>query len=662
MKWLITRLFPSIGGAKKQAKVEAKPVALPGTMRPANFTYPSSDDGYSACLSSDVIGHLALNIDRIRVAVTDRQFDRLYAPAIEALAEWILNLPRTESDEFAEPTGLLRYSIESAFHCQRMAEQSLFASEEAIEQRQKLEDGWCYASFLAGLFSEIFRLSSMVVCSLKGETWSCFNESLADFLDRTASSSYFLTFKPASQAPDVSPSLALRIIPPALLQHLNDTNPNIVRVMLLALEGRADPLKPRVHELVEKAREGVIAQEQKVQRKQYGRLRQGTHMEPYLVDGLRTAIKGWKINDPTGFAWVDEDALYVSRAGIEQVIQDLVAKDIKAIPAEVETVAELLISMGLASKGKDGSLFWAVYPVSDAISSVKLPDADRILGWGHSTPPFEGLTKKKPKAKPRLPKAAPPSLDMFQEQLPAAPQENAPATVEAGLPDEDRIEIVSMTPAAAKPKRERKPLLAEDENPPAAASSSSGMPEKEELGRVAAEAEEVPNESVPPSDAIEDQSRDEPPADIELNERHGQGSLLIEADDDADSSVRSAVDDFANAQPIVTQLSERAEKLLKQTHDPAISEFLKAVLDDHNNKGIHGTLWIPSGFAIHRDLVPRYGMDEMVLFTKLHTCGWLSKNPQKPNQKFLEVEFPDGKERALVIKPFIADDLGFKKK
>lgn len=119
--------------------------------------------------------------------------------------------------------------------------------------------------------------------------------------------------------------------------------------------------------------------------------------------------------------------------------------------------------------------------------------------------------------------------------------------------------------------------------------------------------------------------------------------------------------EILTAKPVTYQASDLAEKLLRQTHDPAISEFLRAIIQDHNEHNIYGTLWTEHGLAIHKDLIPRYGMDEMSLFVKLHGLMWISENPEKPRQKFLEIAFPDGVARALVLRTLIAQDLGFKR-
>lgn len=655
MKW-ITSLIVAIAGKGKKPPAKplttAQAVMVSQRSRPATITYPSADEGYTRALVADLLASQSETIDRLRVAVTPKRYKEEYEPVLIALANWILNLPRSETEEFSEPGGLLRFSIECGFHCQRMAEQSLFASNEAIEHRQSLEKAWCYATFLAGMFSEVSRLTAFVVTTPSGHTWECFNHSLDSFLDNHRASTFYLSFKAEPQQPEVNPALAQRIIPPIFLQQLSDINPNIVRVMFLAMEGRADTTKPRLYEIVARVKEGVLDRARRNQPKQYGRLRQGTHIEPYLVDGLRACLKTWTIN--TYPAWIGDDGLYIARAGIGDVINFLVSRDIRAIPASEDTVAELLISAGLVSRGPEASIYTTIYPGENPERAIRIAHYKHLFDMADQ-PTSLGCLTAAPRRKPKQPTD---NCNLFDAGT---------ASVSQDTQDSEAVNLLDDSSTSNRGEEGSQGNTTESQNGLAATANQPKQegsrnrtkqprkkPAQEQV--VAEEAQEIVVAGLPVDEAT---VKAQP-----LNIQAAPVTEVIQQNVATPVRQNAANEEGAsllNAAPVKHAISDLADQLLRQTHDPGVSEFLKAIIHDHNHQKVYGTQWTPVGFAIHKDLIPRYGMDEVVLFTKLHAVGWLSRNPDKPNQKFLEVDFPDGKARAIVLKNLIAQDLGVNK-
>lgn len=653
MKWLNT-LIARLSGqdAKKKPQLSSQGLQKQPYSKPVTIVYPAHDDGYTRVTTHDLLVAYATQLDRLRVAVTQKEFSAIYEPAMLAMAEWILNLPRTESEEFSEPGGLLRYSIECAFHCQRMAEQSLFATEEAIEQRRELEKAWCYAAFLAGLFSEVSRLTTFVTTAPNGQTWECFNQSLDHFLDASQAASYYLSFKREPQKPEVNPSLAQRIIPPELIQRLADVNQNIVRVMFLAMEGREDPIKPRLHEIVSRAKAGVLELEKKNLRKQYGRLRQGTHIEPYLVDGLRARLKAWKIN--AGPAWVGHDGLYVSREGIAEIISFLVDRDVRAIPASEDTVAEMFISMDLAARNNAGSTYTVIYPAEQPVHALHIPDFQHLFPL-EINPERMGSLTTAPRQKAKQQPSATEDLFNAAQFSQSADESRQPQQGGSPSTDGERLDVMTMAIEGAVELDVLQELEGSNETPQSSRRARGGAKNRPRKLRADESVEQRTS-----TDVLEGPTSEQPEVLVAVND-----SAEISATPDGTTTASPTQADegqkLLNVKPATIAVTDIADKLLRQTHDPAVSEFLKAIIHDHNAKRLYGTLWTPYGFAIHKDVIPKYGMDEIVLFTKMHGLGWLSKNPEKPNQKFLEIDFPDGKARALVIKNLIAEDLGVRK-
>ncbi len=637
MNWLINIVGQLVAKKETPSKRRPETVAIKAVSKPAAHNYPPDDLGYPRVTADDALICISDLTEKLKVAV-GRQYETRHVQVITALAGWVLNLPLTESAEYAQPYGMLRFSIECGFHSQRMAEQFFFSQQEDATNRQQVEDAWCFAAFLVGTFSEISKLTAISVTAPDGGSWECFSNSLDKFLDTSHASTFYLSFKPQSDKPEVGTALAQRIIPADLMQSLSDTNPAILRAMFTALEGGADPASSNLKDVKERARNAILTRERKRMPQQYGRVRQGTHIEPYLVDGLRVCLKSWRINDEAGYAWLASDGLYVSRTGVTEIIKDLVSRGINAVPAAEETFVEMLVGAGVAVRNADGGLFWSVYPGENATRAMRIPDYSEL--FGEDAIPTETVRLSQKKAKPKeVPVLSP---DLFTT-LPEMADE--PSTVSICTPvGSITTEIVTTSESRGKAKTatttsrksQAKPSPTERVAEITVMPADIRPPEVMKQAEMAMSATTAPQST--PSAAAENASR----IDVVDTSHEAQTDILT-------------------AKPVTYQASDLAEKLLRQTRDPAISEFLRAIIQDHNEHNIYGTLWTEHGLAIHKDLIPRYGMDEMSLFVKLHGLMWISENPDKPRQKFIEIAFPDGVARALVLRTLIAQDLGFKR-
>ncbi|MDN0082496.1 TraI domain-containing protein [Crenobacter sp. SG2305] len=646
MNWL-NRLLPRGATPAKRAPDSAKAQTPPKTSAaPVMHAYPSVDSGYPATTAQGVLHELGELVQRVCVTVTPDRYRLHYQPAVEALAGWTLNLPLTESGLFMTPAGMIRCALETAFHCQRMAEQSLFAASEPVERRQEIEQRWCVAAFMSGLFAEISALTTMTVVSPNGETWACFTHSLESFLREQAADRFYLSFKPSSPNTAMSSTLAQRILSPELIQYLHDGHPSILPTLLAAIDGKANPASPRLLEVLQKAKAGVAHQEKLRQPQNYGRVRQGTHLEPYLLDGLRSLVPGWQINAPSGPVWNTADGMFLEKSVLTQLTEFLRGKDIPAIPSSIETLAELLFAVKVLDQTQEGRLFWSVYPLDQSPrDAVKLANPEMLYGW--SAPGEKIGSILKPPKQRKVPANEGDNADLFEQAETIATQ---PAEASNPEPIEPAIETeadsVTAPPASAAPEAAPQPEDAPvTTNEPVVelVATAKPKPDQPKRRRNPEEAGQTrPTQAGNPAVA-EPKAFSPPPA---TTGKQNKAPAIVDTDNAAD------------AIPVELRLSEHAESLLRQTHDAAISEFLRALITDFVPGKSIGMKWCKYGFAIQRGLLPRYGMDELTLFNKLHGCGWLAQNPDKPGQKFLVIDFPDGKDRALVLKPIIAVDLG----
>lgn len=605
------------------------PAVLPASVR--DQAYPAIDAGIIATTTIDglLANHVDL-IDRMRVAAggDDADFDRQYLFIIRRLAAWIHSIPATETGNHSGAGGLLRLCLQLAFHCLQSADQSLFARSESAEDRRRIEPCWRYACFLAGLFSELYNIPCrLIVTTGDGATWPIYLMPLTRFCHEQKAHRYFIRFVPNPEIErSLSMSLMHQIVTPDTLQFLVDGHHAILPTLLAALSGIQPSAEyAKMAEILNQYRHKIAEVDVEQQPQRYGKLAVGVHLEPYLMDAMRSLYREgtWAVNQKKARLWFGKDGLYlIWKTALKELSELLKKNGVAGVPDNPDSVAELLYKAGVLDISEAGSLYFSITPPESekAYEAVKIKNPVTLFG----TDSPEAL-----------------KTSLTQPKLTKAPRKT---TSKSG----DNHDLFQVTPSPSTPVS--KPENAADETVRAPA-----PPVVEPM-------QEQPTSAEFPFEVVQN---DQSQVHGQSDGGYGQHSSTEEHNGQTEGS--STPPDYLNSDhglalaevpPVEMKLSELAERLIGQLSDPMIGEFLRGLVIDVRTKKVDGFGATPHGFAIDRDLISYYGIDETTLLTKLTSAGWLGRDPAKPNAKYAAVEVNGHKFRAMLIKQHVANDLG----
>lgn len=646
-----TRPTPAAPQAPSSPIPPAKPPKAP---RPAAIThrYPAIDAGLDATLTIDELleGQKDL-LSGIKLGAGGGQaFHSLYYPAIVELTSWIHALPANESGNHFGAGGLLRLSLELAFHCLQVADQSLFARSEPTERRRQVEPCWRFAAFLAGLYSELHVIPiRMHITADNGSVWPCHTTPLKEFIEQQKTQAYFVRFKPADHSNrEMSALFAHRLISQRALQYLQDGHHMIVPTLMASLGGKTISSEhQKLQEILESVRLRVIRADLARQPSSYGKVKVGVHLEPYLLDAMRSLVRDgvWRINEPKERLWFTNEGLFLFwKTGFQELLAQLKTQKIPGAPINPETVAEILLAERIIVPGPDGRAYWPISaPGSDRVfDGLKFADPLSLLGDTDIQPIKESVTGQKKSTARKKKDEKPKSADLFSEdptnstlmEASATELETGPVASEV-VPDEDGLSIVS----EAKLQEE---LIAKD-----------AIVDESDLTFCAADwstAEALPTPSVATVPQEQSGLEKQPTSSIDS---------LLAAVSPAGASP-SGLTAAASALPVSLSVSEHAEKLLRQLGDETISDFLRAMIIDIEKGNISDSVQNSFGIGIKRSLIPTYGVEESTVLSCLSSVGWLAVNPEKPNAKYHKIDINGTPTMFLLLYPKVASGLGMK--
>lgn len=353
--------------------------------------YPAGDVGYESIDVGDLLVYNEDVISRIRLlASTDEEtFERLYLSPIRNLATFIHALPATQSDFYSGAGGLFRLSLELAFFAGQSAGSKTFQPEEAVQVRRIREPKWKYATFLLGLCVETYRVvGDYVVTTEGGQVWQPLSQNLHTFLTEQKADRYFVKF-PLAQSKStvhglrskaISSYLANRILNKSALVFAFDDHAPISRDFFATLGGvlsAAD--KVLMREIVISMESKLIDKDRANNPSRYGSPQSGTHLEPYLIDGIRHLIRTgtWKTNKQGGFALFSQQGLFIDwTKAAKSLVNHCERQGVPGVPVSPDTLAEMLVRSGFFASLKDGGIYVEItHPeTAEIIQSVMVSD------------------------------------------------------------------------------------------------------------------------------------------------------------------------------------------------------------------------------------------------------------------------------------------------
>lgn len=441
--------------------------------------YPPVDEGIGAASVDQILSSTPIKaiLERIRVASSMRQaeYDELVVAAIRNYVSYVNLLPATEHHHHKGAGGLATYGLSLAFYSLQACNGVIFSSAESVERRRANEHRWCYATFLAALCSELHApLTQLTVVLETGEEWPSFQIALTDWLESKGASRYWIRWldKPVSEdftRRGTGAYVLPQILPSAAMDYLKAGGGNIVTSMLSVITGDIKPGERfPMWDVVDDVRARVIERDIGLSPSLYGKLTVGTHIEPSILDAIRTLVRSskWRVNERKSRLWYRTDGLYlVWGSGTHSELYEAMG-DVKGMPKSEGTILEVLMNGGIIMPASDGGPFWDIENEKSKLRCIRFSNPDAIFTEENDAPAPIVVAKQRSATSP----------------IPASPAKED--TSQGALELVDRAPIVpgdldTPPPSVARADGEDAEELPPVETPPAATLS---RPAKKEAG------------------------------------------------------------------------------------------------------------------------------------------------------------------------------------
>ena len=288
---------------------------------------------------------------------------------IRHLAEMTHLLPASEKSYFKLPGGLFTFCLEVSLFSIRYAERRILTLA-TPEIRKDEESLWTHAAFLNGLFSEaVTAISKLSVYAEDvGIEWHPGTESLFEWLQRNKLKNYHIRWS-AKEDRSIIYMLAGKAINNQQAEILVKGEKAILKTLLGALNDQTDFKNP-LAKINDTIRYKVMERDEWSYADRYGKPLAGMHLEPWLVDTMRSLVekKRWAPNTDNGRIWHGDDGVFVVwplAAGDMQY--QLKAAECPFIPSTQEILADIMLDAGIIQRNKRGGyLFDIGVPVAES--------------------------------------------------------------------------------------------------------------------------------------------------------------------------------------------------------------------------------------------------------------------------------------------------------
>ncbi|MGL5390156.1 MAG: MobH family relaxase, partial [Shewanella sp.] len=291
--------------------------------------------------------------------------------------------------------GLLRHSLEVAFWAAQAADGIIFVARGTPVEKKQLEPRWRVAAALGGLFHDIGKpVSDLFITDEDGRyQWNPFLETLSQWTNNNSIERYFIRWRDGrcKRHEQFSILVLNRVMTPELLAWLTQPGPQILQAMLEAI-GNTDP-EHVLSKLVIEADQTSVQRDLKAQRISVDDNALGVPVERYLLDAMRRLLASsqWLVNQRDARVWIRKSNqsthLYLVWKSAAKDIIELLAKDkIPGIPRDPDTLADILIERGLATKSASNERYESLAPeglIKDAkpiwLSMLHMTEAELLF-------------------------------------------------------------------------------------------------------------------------------------------------------------------------------------------------------------------------------------------------------------------------------------------
>ena len=259
----------SLLGWSSRSATEAPSRALPhapDTAPATDRTCPASEIWLPANAIAEVIAPHAAWLQRLRYAygAEARVFERDIGAVVERYAQCVHLLPATPAGYFRRAGGLFDMGLQIGFYALQATDGAIFSGRETITRRALLEPRWRYATFLAGLCSELHRsLGHLAVSNERGHEWPAYLQPLSLWLRQTGSHRYRVRWLATSGNCRSLAAVAMaHVVTPSIMHYLAEGNRVVLPQLLAAVCGTASSATTgTLDQLVRRSAELVIDQD-----------------------------------------------------------------------------------------------------------------------------------------------------------------------------------------------------------------------------------------------------------------------------------------------------------------------------------------------------------------------------------------------------------------
>lgn len=361
----------------------ASPITQSSAGDASAVSYPPVDPGIPCRTVEEVLDAHKDLLSRVKLSYGSDQltFEKDMLSLVRRYAEYVHLLPATADNHFSGAGGLFRMGLEIAFFALQGTDSQIFSGRSTITDRRNLEPRWRYATFIAGLCSEIHRtLSHLIVIDEKGNEWPPYLFSLDAWFHKANVSRYFLRWIPnAAESRSIGVFALPHIIPSETLSYLSEGNTVIVPHMMACISGMSVYREHNIiDELVRRSAANVIDRDLRSSAHRYGKPQLGSHLERYLIDAMRRLLSSntaWVPNEPKSRLWYTTSGLYVVWPHAATDIRKLLEADkLPGIPKAPETILEILADAGVVERRDGEKITWQIFPPGCEVSveAIKL--------------------------------------------------------------------------------------------------------------------------------------------------------------------------------------------------------------------------------------------------------------------------------------------------
>lgn len=349
--------------------------------------YPPFDNGVPVIAIDQLVETQSELIHRIRAAFgySPEQFESMVMSVVRNYAAYVHLLPATNREHHNNAGGLFRLGLEVGFYSLQAADGKIYSSKETAELRRALHPKWVYATFVAGLCSEMhLPYTTMTVMSKDGRKWPSLSKTLYDWAVEMGSGNYYIHWTDnivtGNQSWQASPIYVLNmVLPNEARDYLNDGNEIIFSSMMNSIGGMSRHSDGNlIGELVRHYKDMIIDKDIKANPSFYGKLTVGSHLAPNVIDIMRELIKEnvWTVNAKNSRIWYTKEGCFVVwGAAFAEITAVMKKRDIPGTPSSSETLAELLLNSNLIEAQRNGSPYWQI----NIPNTAKLADTVKIV-------------------------------------------------------------------------------------------------------------------------------------------------------------------------------------------------------------------------------------------------------------------------------------------